>query len=106
MNITFSPCRSDAELAMSVSGDVLTINGEAFDFSVVPNGATLPREAIACDLIAGDVERAGSGVLTVPVILPIGPDAPESARFPEPMTDVPDGPIDLTAFAPEEEADE
>lgn len=106
MNFTFSPCRSDAELAMSVAGDVLTINGEHFDFSGVPNGATLPREAISCDLIAEPVERDEAGVLTVPLILPLGPDAPEAARFPAPMTDVPDGPVDLSAFAPEEEADE
>lgn len=100
MNITFSPCRSDAELAMSVAGDVLTINGEDFDFSGVPNGATLPREAISCDMIAGDVERDGTGVLTVKMILPLGPDAPEAARFPDPMIDVPDGPVTL----PDEEA--
>lgn len=106
MNITFIPQRRDDTLDLEVNGDTLTINGEAFDFSGVPVGATLPREAIACDVIAGPVERDGSGVLTVPVILPIGPRAPEAARFPEPMTDVPDGPVDMTAFAPEEEADE
>ncbi|MGR3574005.1 MAG: hypothetical protein ACU0CF_04620 [Sagittula sp.] len=106
MNITFTPQRRDDALTLEVDGDTLTINGEAFDFSGVPNGATLPREAIACVLISGPVERDGSGVLTVPVLLPIGPGAPEAARFPAPMTDVPDGLVDMTVFAPEEEADE
>lgn len=95
MNIIFTAQRRDDALTLAVSGDTLTINGEAFDFSGVPDGATLPREAVACDMIAGDVERNGSGVLTVPVLLPIGPDAPDAARFPDPMTDVPDGPVAL-----------
>ena len=95
MNILFSPMRRDEVLDLSVSGDILTINGEHFDFSGVPNGATLPREAISCELIAGDVERDGFGALTVPMILPHGADAPYAARFPDPMTDVPDGPVTL-----------
>lgn len=95
MNIIFTAQRRDDALALAVAGDTLNINGEAFDFSGVSNGATLPREAIACDLIAGPVERDGSGVLTVPMILPIGPDAPDAARFPDPMTGVPDGPVTL-----------
>ena len=103
MNITFSPVRMDASLALIVSGDNLTINGEAFDFAGVPNGATLPRAAISCDMIAGDVERDGSGVLTVPLILPIGADAPEAARFPAPMLGLPSGPVELSAFASEDE---
>lgn len=85
MKITFTPQRRDDELVLSKSGDVLTINGEPFDFSSIPDGASLPREAIACDLIGGDVERIG-GLLHVPMILPIGPLARDAERFPDPIT--------------------
>lgn len=98
MKITLSPARMNTELTVSKSGDTLTINGETFDFSGIPSGATLPKEAIACDWIAGSVERDGAGVLTVPLILPHGPLAPEEARFPQPLEDVPDGPVSLPAY--------
>jgi len=95
MNIIFYPCRSDATLTLSVAGDVLSVNGTELDFSAVPPGATLPRAAIACPLIAGDVERDGSGLLTVPVILPLAAEAPAAARFPLPLTEVPDDIVTL-----------
>jgi hypothetical protein len=98
VNIIFSPVRRDDALTLSKAGDTLTLNGEAFDFSGVLNGATLPREAITCDWIAGDVERDRSGVLTVPLILPHGPDASEAARFPTPLEDVADGPLDMSIY--------
>jgi len=95
MNITFSPMRRDDTLALSKSGDTLTINGEAFDFSGLPNGATLPRSAVSSDWIAGDIERDDAGVLNVPLLLPHGPGASDAAKFPEPITVADDGPISL-----------
>lgn len=103
MKIILSPVRMDTELTVSKSGDTLTINGEAFDFSGVPNGATLPREAIACYWIAGPVERDNKGILTVPLILPHGANAPEETRFPKPLEDVADGPVSLPPYNIEEE---
>src|SRR4051812_22159334 len=41
MRISFSPQRRDHVLIVSKNGDVLTINDETFDFSALPNGATL-----------------------------------------------------------------
>lgn len=105
MKIILSPMRRDDKLALSKSGDTLTINGEAFDFSGIPNGATLPREAITCDWIAGPVERDNAGVLTVPLILPHGPSAPEATRFPQPLENVADGPVSLPPYTVEEEAE-
>ncbi|MCJ7874811.1 hypothetical protein [Phaeobacter sp. J2-8] len=65
MQITFSPMRSDARLVLSRVGDVLTLNGEAFDFSQLPEGATLPRAAVASDWLGSDVtRRAGKLCLT------------------------------------------
>lgn len=95
MQITFSPQRRDDALALSKSGDVLTVNGEAFDFSAIPDGATLPRAAVACDWLAGDVERIG-GVLQVPLILPHGPTPPQEAVFPQPISAA-DGPVPVPA---------
>jgi hypothetical protein len=95
MQISFSPMRRDDRPELSVSGDVLTINGEEFDFSGVPDGATLPQEAVACDWLASDVERIG-GVLHLTLILPHGADAPQEALFPEPLS-VSEGSIPLPA---------
>ncbi len=81
MRISFSPQRRDDALHLVKAGDVLTINGEAFDFSGVPDGATLPKEAVSSDWIAGDVERIG-GILIVPLILPLGPEPTEAQCFP------------------------
>jgi hypothetical protein len=44
-----------------------------------------------------------AGVLTVPLILPHGGDAPEATRFPAPI-DAGDGPVALPPYnAPEDE---
>ena len=103
MNIIFSPDGNrPVQPVIIKSGDILTINGEAFDFSGIPAGATLPRAAITCDGIAGDVTRDAAGVLTVPVILPHGTEAPEETRFPAPLIDVADGPVELPLYNTEE----
>ena len=98
MQISFSPMRRDDRPELSVAGDVLTVNGEDFDFSGVPDGATLPRGAVACDWLASDVERTG-GVLHLALILPHGPKAPQDALFPDPLS-VSDGPVPLPALNP------
>lgn len=97
MHLTFSPMRRDDRLSLSRAGDVLTINGVAFDFGPLPDGATLPRAAVDCEWLAGPVERIG-GVLHLTLILPHGPNAPEATRFPEPITVTGDGPITLPAY--------
>jgi hypothetical protein len=35
--------------------DTLTINGIAYDFSVIPDGATLPASAVGCEYITWNV---------------------------------------------------
>lgn len=81
MQITFSPARSDQMLSLSRRGDTLIINGEAFDFSGIPDGAALPSAAVACDWLVSDVERIG-GVLYLSLMLPHGSDAPKESLFP------------------------
>lgn len=107
--ITLSPVRMDAILTASASGDALTLNDVVFDFSPLPNGATLPREAVACDWLASDVTRI-DGVIHLTLLLPHGPipqDAPPEAQavtHPEPITVTTDGPIPLPSYSPEEPA--
>lgn len=91
MKLIFSPVRMYETLAASVSGDVLVLNGAALDFGPLPPGSTLPREAIDTLWIAGDVTRDQDGLLTVPIVLPHGADAPEAILFPQPL-EISDGP--------------
>lgn len=93
MIITLSPVRSDASLALHRAGGVISIDGLAFDLSALPEGATLPRAAVGCPALAGDITRA-DGVLYLTLTLPHGPDAPEAALFPDPV-EAASGPVDL-----------
>lgn len=97
MYITLTPMRSDKALILEKSEDILTINGEAFDFTALPDGATLPREAVTCDFLAADVERI-NGVLHLTLILPHGRDAPQETLFPVPITVASDGPVILPPY--------
>lgn len=105
MHITFSPARSDARLDLARAGDVLTINGADFDFGPLAEGATLPAEAIDSAWFVGPVERSG-GELSVVLLLPHGPDAPEATRFPAPIEVAGDGPIAVPAWSVAEEGEE
>lgn len=94
MNIKFSPARSDATLSISKQGDALTINGVTYDFSVIPDGATLPASAVDCEYITGNVERI-NGVLQISLVLPHGPNPSQAVAFPEPLINPADGVLEL-----------
>lgn len=104
MHISFSPQRRDDVLTVSKAGDVLTINGDPVDFSIIPDGATLPAAAIGNEWIAGPVERI-DGVLHVTLLLPHGPDPSPAVAFPEPITVAADGPIAVPADPQPQEED-
>jgi hypothetical protein len=97
MIINLSPQRRDDQLAVSKAGDVLTIDGEVYDFGPLAEGDTLPRDGHGCDWIVGDVTRT-DGQIVLTLVLPHGPTAPEETRFPQPLIDVPDGPLALPAY--------
>lgn len=101
MNISLSPVRLDETLTATRAGDVLTLNGEAFDFSQLPEGATLPAEAIDSVWVVGPVSRI-DGDLHLTLRLPHGPNPSQAVAFPEPIRVTEDGPIDLP-FDPEPE---
>lgn len=99
MQIKLSPQRLDATLVASVVGDVITLNNQPFDFSQLPEGATLPADAIASEHIIGDVSRI-NGELHLTLRLPHGANPSQAVAFPEPIHVTTDGPIPLP-FDPE-----
>lgn len=101
MIINLSPDRHARPLIATRAGNVLTINGEPFDFTQLPEGATLPAEAIASDWIIGPVSRI-DGELHLTLRLPHGPNPSQAVAFPEPIHVTEDGPIPLP-FDPEPE---
>ena len=94
MQISFSPQRRDGVLTLSKAGDVLTINGDVVDLSAIPEGADLAAAAIDNEWIVGTVRRV-DGDIHVMVLLPLGADASENARFPADLVDPQDGLIAL-----------
>ena len=94
MQIKFNPQRRDGVLNVEKLGDKLIINGVEYDFTSIPEGATLPADAIDSDLFSGPVERVG-GVLKVTLTLPHGPNPSKAVAFPEPINVVADGPVAL-----------
>lgn len=94
MRISLSPQRRDVTLAIVKAGDVLTINGHSFDFSALPNAATIPAGEVPCEWIVGPVERV-SGALQLTLVLPHGPSPSQAVAFPAPIIDPPDGVINL-----------
>lgn len=101
MKISLSPQRRDDTLATTKAGDILTINGEAFDFSGLPDGATIPAGDVPCDWIVGPVERIG-GDLRLTLILPHGADPSVAVAFPTPLINPPDGPLAIPFDPPPE----
>jgi len=84
MKINLSPTRCDEQLTVIVSADILVLNGEVYDFTPLPEGGTLPHDAIDCRWIVGGVTRI-DGQIELTLFLPCGPDASEAAEFPQPI---------------------
>ena len=78
IKINFSPVRADEKTAATLSGSILTVNGEAFDLSLIEDGATVDHPVIKnCTRTGDDYELT--------LTLNHGPNAPEETRFPEPV---------------------
>ena len=94
MKIKLNPQRRDGDLSITKQGETLTINGAPFDFSVIPEGATLPASAVACEHLTGNIERI-NGVLHLSLILPHGPNPSQAVAFPAPIINPADGVLEL-----------
>ena len=94
MILTLSPVRADPALRLHRAGDVLTVNGAAYDLGTIPEGGERSAEEIGCPWIAGTVTRL-QGVLHVTLLLPHGADAPPETLFPVPVTPDADGDVTL-----------
>jgi hypothetical protein len=94
MRINLAPQRRDDLLELTKVGDVFTINGVVFDFSTLPDGATIPAGEVPCEWLVGPVERV-AGELQLTLILPHGPGPSRAVAFPPPIIDPPDGVIAL-----------
>jgi hypothetical protein len=98
MRIKFSPSArcpgDDATLTVIKAGDVLTIDGENFDFSPLGEGEVLPRLAMGSPWFQGPVERTG-GELIVTLRLPHGTNPPPGVAFPADLVDVADGAVEV-----------
>lgn len=99
-----SPRPGKETLTVVRQGDALICNGQEFDFSALPDGATLPHTAMQSDFFDRDVERV-DGDLIISLRIPCGPNAPAETRFPQSIIDPPDGPLELPPYTIEEHAD-
>ena len=97
MHIVLTPQRSDMPVRLERFGDTLVVNGETFDFSEIPEGAILPRDAVIGGWLASDIERK-DGALHLTMIVPHGPRAPHETLFPAPLHLTEDGPVALPPY--------
>ncbi|MNJ64571.1 hypothetical protein D3C77_605290 [compost metagenome] len=94
MNISLSPVLMAKTLTLVKAGDTLTINGESFDFSALPDGATLPFGSVASEWVFGDVNRT-AGELEITITLPLPDNYSQEQAFPVPLINVSDGVVTL-----------
>lgn len=94
MIIKLSPGLSDHTLTVFRLGDMLTLNNVALDFAQLPEGATLPAEAISSEWVLDPIKRE-AGKLIVSLRLPHSIDATTEALFPADIIDPPDGQVEL-----------
>jgi hypothetical protein len=92
MRIKLSPQRREDVLDVVKAGNVLYVNGEAFDFTPMGDGDTLPSAAITSVWFVGDVDQEG-GELTLTLLLPLPWNYSPEQAFPADLVDVPDGPV-------------
>ncbi|HCF4947776.1 hypothetical protein [Pseudomonas aeruginosa] len=85
---------SDERLTLRKTGNALTVNGQEFDFTPLPEGGELPAEAIGSEWFAGPALRR-AGRLELILRFPLAADASVAARFPEPLLIEADGPVEL-----------
>ncbi|MGF6127279.1 hypothetical protein QF019_002488 [Pseudomonas frederiksbergensis] len=99
MIIKLSPQRRDDALEVTKAGDVLTINGEVFDFSPMANGDSLPATAVVSEWFCGTIDK-NNGELELTLFLPLPANFSQAQAFPVPLFNVQDGPVIFPAPSP------
>ncbi|WP_283184134.1 hypothetical protein [Pseudomonas svalbardensis] len=99
MIIKLSPQRRDDVLGVTKNGDVLTINGEVFDFSPMADGDSLPATAVMSEWFSGQIDK-NNGELELALFLPLPANFSQAQAFPQPLLNVPDGPVLFPAPSP------
>jgi len=94
MKIILSPRGNTPDIEVIKQGNTLTINGELFDFSQMSEGDTLPRDAILSSWFDGDV-NVMDGEIVLTMVLPLPWNYSQEQAFPQPLLNVPDGPVEL-----------
>lgn len=92
MLIKLMPVRRDETLEVIKNGEVLTVNGEDFDLSLIGEGDTLPASAISSIWFFDKVDRV-SGELVLTLSLPLPWNYSQEQAFPVPLENVPDGQV-------------
>lgn len=74
----------ESDVTAEWNSPILTVNGEDYDLSLVPDGATVEHPVLQT------VEREGDDY-TVQLSMPHVHDAPHARRFPDPIVMLTDG---------------
>jgi hypothetical protein len=105
MIIKLVPQIRNDTLQVTKVGNTLVVNGEIFDFSLMTEGATLPRSAIRAEWFVGDVDME-QGELVLTMLLPIPWNYSPEQALPSDLVDVPDGAVALPQPLPTLEMEE
>ena len=100
MYIHYSPVRSDSPIESSRSGDVMTLGGMRVDLSMVTALSEVDASRYNCPWIVGKVSRSATGELSITLVAPHGPNAPEETRFPSSVRVSGGGPVPYPDFGP------
>lgn len=84
MRIKLFPFLTGDTISASVHGDVITINGEPYDLSGIPEGYQLPANAVGCDwLSVSDFVERVDGEICLTLKCPVQWDSPAVIRAPD-----------------------
>lgn len=93
MKINLSPQRRAGNLEVSKSDDVLTINGDVLDLSIIGEGDAIEDAGALSSWLSGTITRQG-GEVELTLLVPVPPAAPAL----EPLLNVPDGAVPVPQF--------
>ena len=93
--ITLTPIFNPGADALTVTtvGNIITVNGIEYDFTLLDEGDTLPHGAVPPPFI--NAITKANGRIEVTLLFPYEGDAPHEVRFPTPIMVDGGGPVQL-----------